>query len=296
MADQKFVLIGIASGIAGADEHSGDGPLTMRHSPRLSGKQQLGVEFEWREMLQAKAKDGKRLDDAVADACKELAHLVSPLIKSKQKFCIVGGDHSCAVGTWSGVYDALHEQGDLGLIWIDAHMDSHTPETSESGNIHGMPLAALLGYGYPALTSILSYDPKLKPENVCLIGVRSFEEGEAALLERLNVRVYFMDEVKERGFDAVLKDAIELVTKNTTGYGVSLDIDCVDPEDAPGVDVPEPDGIRADDLCAGLKQLYNDPKLLTCEVVEFDPTRDVEKKTEHLVADVLQILATGQKG
>jgi arginase len=181
----------------------------------------------------------------------------------------------------------------MGLIWFDAHMDSHTPETSESQRIHGMPLACLLGYGYPTLTSIMHHQPKFKPENVCLIGVRSFESGEAAFLKRLNVRIYFMDEVKERGFDTVLQEAVELVSRHTIGYGLSIDLDGLDPQDAPGVDVPEIDGVGAVDFCAALKKVVSDPRLIATEVVEFDPTKDVARKTEILVADILKIIATG---
>ncbi|TAK78525.1 MAG: arginase, partial [Gammaproteobacteria bacterium] len=164
-------LVGCASGIAGANLHSGEGPLVMQKSPYLSD-----LAVQWEKVIHAPRLDtALRLDESVSQLCTELAQTVSALARQKQWFSVLGGDHSCAIGTWSGVYDALHDQGDIGLIWIDAHMDSHTPETSESGRIHGMPLASLMGYGYGTLTSILHHAPKLKPEHVCLIGVRSFE-------------------------------------------------------------------------------------------------------------------------
>ena len=280
MTDKTFYLIGCASGIAGADIHSGDGPVTVKNSAKFSKLTNAGVKVEWKDMLLATNLPGKRLDESVAQSCDELARSVLPLASKGDKFCVVGGDHSCAIGTWSGVHEAIRERGDLGLIWIDAHMDSHTPETSESGLIHGMPLACLLGYGYPTLTSVLNDQVKLKPENVCLIGVRSFEKGEADLLKKLNVRVYFMDEVEKRGFSAVMLEAVELVSRHTVNYGVTIDIDSVDPIDAPGVDVPEDAGIRGKDLCDGLRQVVSDPRLIATEVVEFDPGHDVDGKTE----------------
>src|SRR5665213_879539 len=176
---------------------------------------------------------------------------MSTLLQQHKFVSVVGGDHSCAIGTWSGVYDAMHHLGDIGLIWIDAHMDSHTPETTPTNHIHGMPLACLLGYGYPTLTGVLHAAPKFKPENVCLIGVRSYEKGEAALLKHLNVRVFFMEEVQERGFEVVLAEAVQHVNQHTIGYGITLDIDAVDPLEAPGVDVPEPEGIHVKALCNG---------------------------------------------
>jgi arginase len=296
MTDSKFYLIGCATGMAGADIHSGDGPLVLRNSTYLSSLNEAGIEYAWKDMLTAPERKGRRMEDVVAESCLELATLVSTLVKKSEPVCVVGGDHSCAIGTWSGVYDAMHDQGELGLIWIDAHMDSHTPETSLTGNIHGMPLACLLGYGYPALTKILHDQPKLKPQNVCLIGVRSYESGEAELLRKLNVRVFFMEEVNEKGFDLVMQEAVAHVTRHTAAFGLSVDIDSVDPEDAPGVDVPEASGISGEDLCAGLTKVANDPRLIATEIVEFDPGRDVQAKTEKLMANVVKIFAVGALG
>lgn len=292
MSQNPLHLVGCASGVAGADEHSGDGPLLLRNSDFLQTAIGQGAPIVWDEMIQAVHPSAvMRVDEAVRESSKQLAARVSNLLQQQKRVCVIGGDHSCAIGTWSGVFDAVHAQGDLGLIWIDAHMDSHTPETSESGRIHGMPLACLLGYGYPTLTSILSYAPKIKPENLVLIGVRSYERGEAALLQRLNVRVYFMDEVKERGFVNVLQEAVERVTQHTIGYGVTLDLDALDPQDAPGVDVPESGGIPAEQLMDGLQHIVADSRLIATEIVEFDPTRDQARKTEKLFVDIVKLIA-----
>ena len=293
MKGNQFNLIGCAYGIAGADIHSGDGPLKLKQSKYFSLLTESGTPFVWREMVSAAESNGGRKDELVARACTALANIVSPLAKNAEPFCVIGGDHSCAIGTWSGVYDAMHEKGDIGLIWIDAHMDSHTPETSPSGNIHGMPLACLLGFGFPTLTSVLHQAAKFKPENVCLIGVRSFEHGEAALLERLKVRIYYMDEIKQRGLASVMQEAVAHVTANTVGYGVSIDIDAVDPQDAPGVDVPEDNGISGADLCAVMQKVAADPKLIATEVVEFDPSHDSADKTEKLIANLVNVIAAG---
>lgn len=280
---RQFYLLGCASGIAGADIHSGDGPLVLQ--------QALGAKYPWHGMVSSPPEKNIRMDEAVAMPCRELALMTSTLLKQSHSFCVLGGDHTCAIGTWSGVYDVLRHQGDLGLIWVDAHMDSHTPETTESGRIHGMPLACLLGYGYPTLTGVMHHQAKLKPENICLIGVRSFEHGEAEFLKKLNVRIYFMDEVKSRGIDAVMQEAAEYVSRNTVGYGISLDLDAIDPNDAPGVDVPEPDGISAAELSLSLKKIVKDPRLIGSEIVEFDPTRDQNQKTEKLALSILDIFA-----
>lgn len=296
MLPNKLYLIGCASGIAGVDAHSGEGPLAMQKSHYLLELTKQGIPFHWDAMIQPfKSDPSLRVDEAVRNLCEELAKKVSELVRRQQFFSVIGGDHSCAIGTWSGVYDAIHDQGDIGLIWIDAHMDSHTPETTPSGRIHGMPLAALLGYGYPTLTSILHDAPKIKPENLCLIGVRSFERGEAELLQRLHVRIYFMNEVKQRGFTTVLHEAIDRVNHNTIGYGLTLDMDSIDPEEAPGVDVPESNGIHVKDLLEGLSEIVSDSRLITTEIVEFDPSRDKDHMTEKLIVSLLRVIAKGKK-
>jgi len=295
MHTDKLYLISFASGVAGVDSHTGDGPLSIQHSPFLLEAEKRGVSFNWDTIIKPTTSLSEHIDESIKKSCEMLAKRVSELTHQRQAYTVVGGDHTCAIGTWSGVYDALHARGEIGLIWIDAHMDSHTPETSETGHIHGMPLACLLGHGYSSLTSILHHAPKLKPQHVYLIGVRSFERGEAELLKQLNVRVCFMDEVKERGFATVFKEAVEHVSAGTIGYGLTIDIDSIDPLEAPGVDVPEPDGIHAKDLSRGLLEIASDQRLIATEIAEFDPSKDIEHMTEKMIVSFLEIIARGQR-
>jgi len=241
------------------------------------------VPLQWQAMLKPQANLPKLA--AISEECKKLATHVSELVAKNQFFTVLGGDHSCAIGTWSGVHAAL--KNNVGLIWFDAHMDSHTPETTLTGNIHGMPLACLLGHGELLLTNILTTGPQIRPEHVCLIGIRSFEQGEADLLKQLNVRIFFIDEVKERGLAAVMQDALAIVTKDTAGFGISLDLDSVDPEDAPGTGTPELNGISGKELCQALQRLSQHPKLLGLEIAEFDPHRDKNHVTEKLIVNLL---------
>lgn len=292
MMQGKFHLIGYASGIAGADAHCSGGPDAVQQSTYLKAILGDDSPIVWDETVRPDEQDlSSRPDAAVQALSQKLAKLTTTLTQQNQFFSIIGGDHTSAIGTWSGVAEAKREEGDIGLIWIDAHMDSHTPETTESGRIHGMPLAALMGFGFPSLTSVLSDAAKLKPENVCLIGVRSFEKGEAALLKRLNVRVVMMDEINQKGFSVVLREAIEHVNKHTVGYGLSIDLDAIDPQDAPGVDVPEPNGIHAIDLINGLADALPDSRLLGAEIVEFDPSKDKHALTEKIVVALLKVLS-----
>lgn len=219
-----------------------------------------------------------------------LAALVSETIERNEFPITVAGDHSSAVGTWNGVRKAVAKKSGLpiGLLWIDAHMDSHTPETTPSGAWHGMPVAALMGFGAPELAKLLDSEPVLEPEHVVILGVRSFEKGEVDLLKKLNVKIYFIEEIRKRGFSTVLKEAIEKVSAGTFGFGVSIDVDVIDPKEAPGVGSPEEGGISSKELLDGLPLLGKSPKALGFEVVEYNPQRDVGHRTRELVYKILK--------
>jgi arginase len=287
--NQKILyVLGSASAVAAPHAGCSEGPLALQQSPYMAKLSEQGIQLNWQAILTPKPVTATfTVDQVVATHCQQLAQAVSDMVANKCFFTVFGGDHSCAIGTWSGAYNIIGKQGDMGLIWIDAHMDSHTPETSETGNIHGMPLACLLGHGSSQLTHILTNQPKFKPEHISLIGVRSFESGEQELLKRLNVRIFYMAEVKARGLEAVMAEALKIATTGTVAYGVTLDIDSIDPVDAPGTGVSEPDGLSATELCRALKQVAGDARLIGIEIVEFDPYRDIDHKTEKLVPELL---------
>ena len=166
-------------------------------------------------------------------------------------------------------------------------MDSHTPATSPSGAVHGMPLACLLGYGPPSLVALGGPGPKLRPENVCLVGVRSFEPEEAHLLDELGVRIFDMDEIERHGLNVVMGEALDLCQRNTAGFGLTLGLDAINPVHAPGVGSPESGGICGKDLAKSLEQIGDHPNLVGVEIAEFNPDRDVERKTAALVYRLL---------
>ena len=282
-------LIGYASGIAANDEGCGEGPLLLQKDgleKQLSIQQPLAA--YWQAMLVPRCGSKNDRLQRVVELNTQLAALTFDLTQQNKRFTVFGGDHSCAIGTWSGVAAALAQQnGELGLIWIDAHMDSHTFETTLTGNIHGMPLAALLGVGDSSLTHIAMSCPKINPKRLVLIGIRSFEAEEEKLLSRLGVRIYNMEAIARHGFESVLSDAIAHVKENSLGFGVSLDLDGIDPVDAPGVGVPEANGISGKELCQGLKQLRKAPQLIGVEVVEYNPYHDEGCKTKKLIQEIL---------
>ena len=285
-------LIGVACGEGAQDRHCRSGPDALRDAGVVDRLQAHGLRAAWGETIRARAADREPLP-AVRRVCETLASRTQAIVADGRLPVVVGGDHSCALGTWKGVASALGARGPLGLIWIDAHMDAHTPETTPSGALHGMPLACLLGFGDERLTS-LAGGARLQPQHVCLIGVRSFEAGEAALLERLGVRVFFMDEVKRRGVAAVMADALAIATAGTVGFGVTLDLDALDPMDAPGVGSLVAGGLRAAELGAALGQLRAHPALAAIEIAEYNPERDRDGVTGRLAVESLQAMLAAE--
>ena len=284
-------IIGAAVGSGGPDTKAAEGPDVVAHSDYWKELANQHSTIKWIDTLYEQKQTNKL--DILCEIFGKLAIAVKNQVKQKNRFCVIGGDHSAAIGTWSGASAGIN--GDpLGLIWIDAHEDAHTFETTPSGKVHGMPVAALLGYGSERLTQIAHAAPKILPQNLCLIGIRSFEPGEHKLLQDLQVKIYPIEVVKERGISTVLQEAREYVSRNTSGYGITLDIDGIDPKDAPGVSTPEPDGIRSEDLLKALTQIYPDPKQIGFEIMEFNPSNDINKKTEQLICQILKILATGE--
>jgi arginase len=295
LTTKTIYLIGSASGAGAPYSGCEDGPESLQRSPYFNELSKRGLDLRWVDILKPEpASANLTKNEIVVNHCQKLAEAVEAIVAKNQFFTVFGGDHSCAIGTWSGVHSITAKKGDIGLIWIDAHMDSHTPDTSETGNIHGMPLACLLGQGDTSLTEILGAAPKFKPEHVCLIGIRSYEKGEAELLKRLNVRIYFMDEVKRRGLDEIMQEALSLVNAGTIGYGVTLDIDSIDPVEAPGTGVSEENGLSAKELSHALNKVAGDSRLLGLEIVEFDPHRDVDHMTEKLVPQLLAAMIIKQ--
>jgi ornithine--oxo-acid transaminase len=287
-------IIGAAWGIGARDSGCAGAPEHLRAAGLERMLRGSGGRTVWQETIAAPSVASAQAIthwqpasplSALTELSERLAASVEAIVREGDLPVVIGGDHTCAIGTWSGAARALGATGPIGLIWIDAHLDSHTLHSTPSNALHGMPLAALLGEE-PALAGGAS----LAPQHVCIVGARDFESDEAALLMRLGVRVFGMREVQRRGLDAVMHDALELVQDGTAGFGITIDMDAIDPRDAPGVGSPVVDGIRASELCAALHALAQDPALLAIEIAEFNPQRDQHGQTERCVAALLEAL------
>lgn len=279
-------MIGAALGAGAQDQRCAQGPSALHEARLLETLRSRGLEVSDFPILNAFG-NASYLEalGLIAAFNKGLAAKVSAHVLRGDFPVVVGGDHSIAAGTWSGVSNSLN--GDLGLLWIDAHMDSHTVESSESGAVHGMPLAALLGRGDPGLSQIGTTKAKLKPENVCLLGVRSFEEGEARLLRELGVRVYAIDEINDRGFHTCLREAQDRVTRATRGFGITLDLDALDPTHFPSVGSPVEEGLSFDAVKRGLTSVAFDRRLCALEIVEYNPSLDESGLSATMVIEIL---------
>jgi len=212
----------------------------------------------------------------VANANDLLGQQVDQVISCKRFPLVLGGDHSIAIGTLTGVskhYD------NLGVIWYDAHGDLNTAETSPSGNIHGMSLAVSLGLGHPVLTNIGGYAPKVKPENVVIIGARDLDPGEKKLIKEMGIKVYTMHEIDRLGMTTVMSETIDYLKERTDGVHLSLDLDGLDPNDAPGVGTPVAGGISYRESHLAMEMLSEAKIITSAEFVETNPVLDQYNKT-----------------
>ena len=200
------------------------------------------------------------------------------LARKKDPLLYFSGDHSGAIPFWGTLLD---EQESMGLIWIDAHMDAHTPKTSHTQNLHGMPLAYLLGAGEAPLSELI---PKaIDPRSLCLVGVRSYEPEEEALLRSLGVKIYYANEVIGRETD-VMKEAIAHVMAHSNSFGISLDIDALEPREAPGTNCHIPNGLHPLPMLAAFQALRGHSGFVGLEISEYTPAKDPEKKTlQHII-------------
>jgi arginase len=293
-AGRAASVIGVASGIGAPDRRCGEGPPRLIAGGLLERLTARGADVVFQAVLRPHY---LTLYRAISDLSIRLAREVSVVLESGRFPVVLGGDHSCAIGTWSGVSSALARRGPLGLVWIDAHMDSHTRATSWTGMPHGMPLAALLGYGeakaLSAQVASTVIEGHLDPRHVSLVGIRSHEPAEAELLDRLGVKVFDQSQVNARGIEAVLGEAVAIARTATSGYGISLDLDAVDPQEAPGVGSPVAGGIPARALTAALAACCGDETLVALEIVEYNPYRDRDGRTARLVENLMAAVLSG---
>ena len=280
------------------------GPSAMRHAGLVDRLRSLGREVSDEgnlaapvvESLAGFGHESARYLREIAEVLEALAERVRGVRRAGRLPVVLGGDHSIALGTVSGMAapggGAAGER--IGLLWIDAHTDANTPDTSPSGNLHGMPLAAILGRGPDALTRVGGFapgTPRVSPANTAVIGARSVDPDEAAVVASLGVSVYTMEDVDRRGMFTVIDEALGLVLDGTGGFHLSFDVDVLDPSAAPGVGTPVPGGLTVREVHTVMERAAASGGLRSLEVAEVNPVLDVRNRTAelavHFVASAL---------
>jgi arginase len=231
----------------------------------------------------------------ITATCTKSAELVMKTLEAGKVPLVLGGDHSVAAGTVAGVAEFYRKQNQkIGLIWIDAHSDMNTPDTSPSGNVHGMPLAAIMGLGPNELGNIFNFSPKIHAENCVLVGIRDVDAHEKENIRKAGVEVFTMRDIDERGMRSVMEEALRMAGRGTAGYHVSLDMDWIDPEDAPGVGTPVWGGATYREAHLAMEIISDHGRMLSMEIVEVNPVIDEHNQTADLAVE-LALSAFGKK-
>lgn len=288
---KKISLIGVPMDLGQSRRGVDMGPSAIRYAGVKERLESLNYEVNDLGDIEVPKRANKKEDlrnlTEVVTANVNLAKTVDEIVSKGDYPLILGGDHSIAVGTLAGLHKHYNN---LGVIWYDAHGDINTPETSPSGNIHGMPLAASLGMGHPDLTEILSDSPKVKPENIVLIGIRDLDTEEKKTIKDLNIKTFTMHEVDLLGMPEVVSQAIDYLKDKTDGIHLSFDLDGLDPAEAPGVGTPVAGGLTYRESHLTMELLADSGLITSAEFVEVNPMLDIKSQTAEITVGLISSL------
>ena len=299
---QKIRIIGVPMDLGQSRRGVDMGPSALRVAGLQARLKQLGHQVEDIGNITVKQaeeqhfgeKRAKYLNE-IAETCATLAGWTEKSLQEGLLPLVLGGDHSLAIGSLAGVSHFYRQQEKkIGCLWLDAHGDMNTPETSPSGNVHWMPLAALIGDGAPELVDLLGYKPKLDPHTVALVGLRDLDARERRLIKESGVHAFTMRDVDERGLREVMSEALHFCTDDTDGVAVSLDMDFVDPEDAPGVGTAVRGGVTYRESHLAMEMIADSRAMVSLEIVEINPVIDLHNKTALLGVEMV-LSALGKK-
>lgn len=286
-------IIGVPSDLGANIRGANMGPASIRIAQLKTKVEQQGysvidlgdMHVPIRESLPLQVHEAKYLSP-IKVLCENLADATEAILNRQHIPLILGGDHSVAIGSISGVLRHFHKKNEtIGLIWIDAHADVNTPATSPSGNIHGMPLAVLIGLGHSELTEISQ--AKLQAKNCVLIGIRNIDDEEKRILRESGIKYFSMRDIDEKGMFTVMREAIAHASDGTAGIHVSFDIDGIDPRYAPGVSTPVSGGLTLREAHLCLEMLSETQKIVSLDFVELNPFMDVGAQSANLIVDLL---------
>ena len=286
----KVRIVGVPLDLGQARRGVDMGPSAVRAAGLNAAVKALGHQVEDAGNIHVKIAEEQHFGDRhakylneIAETCQEVAERIRQTLEAGYFPLSLGGDHSIAIGTIAGVSKFYRDRKQaVGCLWIDAHADMNTPETSPSGNIHGMPFAASLGYGPEPLTKIFGYAPKLEARHCVLIGARDLDARERRIVTDSGVHVFTMRDVDEQGMRGVMEKSLALATEGTAGFMVSWDMDVVDPAEAPGVGTPVRGGVTFREAHLAMEMIADSRKMVALELVEVNPIIDVHNKTAIL--------------
>lgn len=286
-------LIGVPLDLGASRRGVDMGPSAMRLSSLVKQLQRLG--YEVRDTGNVAVPDRASVADtfedrltAISAVCATLADRTADAVRRGVTPLVLGGDHSLAAGSAAGTARALRDRGErMGLIWLDAHADLNTPTTSLSGNIHGMPVAHLLGMGASSLMHLAGDAPAVRPEHLAYVGLRDLDVAEQQAIRELGIRAFTMRDIDERGLRAVMDDAITIATTGTGGVHVSCDADWVDPREAPGVGTPVRGGATLREAHLAMEIIHDCGAMRAMDLVEVNPILDHQNATAELCADLI---------
>jgi len=292
-APRNVRIIGVPLDLGASRRGVDMGPSALRIAQLVERLRSLGHTVEdvgnlivsQREQL---ANCGPDSIPAIEAVCRELAHVTADAVRAGVTPLVLGGDHSLAMGSIAGVATALAERGrQLGVIWLDAHGDINTPASSASGNVHGMPVAHLVGLGDPRLSTIAVPPPAVTREHLVMVGLRDLDPPERRHIRELGITAYTMREIDERGLMSVMADAIAIAGRGTGGIHVSCDPDWIDPVDAPGVGTPVRGGATFREAHLALEMVADSGRLVSMDLVEINPVLDDRNRTATLAVDLI---------
>ncbi|HXX71611.1 MAG TPA: arginase, partial [Candidatus Acidoferrum sp.] len=291
----KIRIIGVPMDLGASRRGVDMGPSALRVAGLQSRLKQLGRQVEDVGNIsvpqaeeQPYGEKRARYLDEISEICKNLAAMVGAALDEGMLPVVLGGDHSIAAGTVAGAASHFHREGKrIGVIWLDAHADMNTPESSPSGNVHGMPLAAIMGSGPPELTDLAGFKPMVEPRHVALVGTRDLDPKERRLAKESGVHVFTMRDIDERGMREVMTEALRFASDDTAGIAVSLDMDFIDPSDAPGVGTPVRGGVTYREAHLALEMIADSRAMISFELVEINPVIDLHNTTATLGVELI---------
>jgi arginase len=290
---KKVRIIGVPLDLGASRRGVDMGPSALRIARLAERMRELGFDVEDRGNVVVGQREqlagiGQDAYTAIADVCRALAVSTAEAVRDGVSPLVLGGDHSLAMGSVAGVATALAERNErLGVIWLDAHGDINTPESSESGNIHGMPLAHLLGQGDERLARIAKPYPAIREENLVMVGLRDLDQAERITIGKLGIAAYTMRDIDQRGLATIMAEAITVASKGTGGIHVSCDPDWIDPIEAPGVGTPVRGGATFREAHLALEMVADSGMMVSMDLVEINPVLDDRNRTASLAVDLI---------